>query len=86
MSDIVNSNPGVASEPPRRRGRPPRLDKPEIEPVEVEQEAVSAVPRAEMREEVREEDPRIRAARRAAEIRGHIGSLDQGTEIGRAHV
>ena len=39
----------------------------------------------ELRPDVRggmtnEEDPRVRAARRAAEIRGHIGSLDNGTD------
>ena len=33
-----------------------------------------------MRSEVREEDSRARAARRAAEIRGHIGDMDQGTD------
>lgn len=29
---------------------------------------------------MREEDPRSRAAKRAAEIRGHIGSMDEGTD------
>jgi hypothetical protein len=43
-------------------------------------ETVTAVPRAEMRPEVREEDSRARAARRAAEIRGHIGDMDQGVD------
>ena len=43
-------------------------------------EPVAAVPRAEMRSEVREEDSRARAARRAAEIRGHIGDMDQGVD------
>jgi hypothetical protein len=33
-----------------------------------------------MRSEVREEDSRARAARRAAEIRGHIGDMDQGVD------
>jgi hypothetical protein len=28
-----------------------------------------------------EEDPRARAARRAAEVRGHLGSMDDGTDI-----
>lgn len=43
-------------------------------------EPIAAVPRAEMRSEVREEDSRARAARRAAEIRGHIGDMDQGVD------
>ena len=29
---------------------------------------------------MREEDPRVRAERRAAEIRGHIGELDEGID------
>jgi hypothetical protein len=28
-----------------------------------------------------EEDPRARAARRAAEIRGHVGSMDEGNDV-----
>ncbi len=39
-----------------------------------------AVERPSMRPEMREEDPRARAARRAAEIRNTVGSLDQGTD------
>lgn len=57
----------MMNEAPRRRGR---------RPVE-EQEAV---PRNEMRGAMREEDPRARAARRAAEIRGHRGPMDEGTD------
>lgn len=36
--------------------------------------------RKEMRPAMREEDPRARAAQRAAEIRGHVGSMDEGTD------
>lgn len=36
--------------------------------------------RTEMRPPMREEDPRTRAARRAEEIRNHIGGLDDGTD------
>jgi hypothetical protein len=33
---------------------------------------------------MREEDPRVAAARRAAEIRGHIGTMDEGSDEFRA--
>lgn len=36
--------------------------------------------RADMRPAMREESPAERAARRAAEIRGHLGDLDEGTD------
>lgn len=36
--------------------------------------------RTEMRAPMREEDPRTRAARRAEEIRNHLGGLDEGTD------
>ena len=36
--------------------------------------------RADIRPPLREEDPRTRAARRSAEIRNHIGGLDEGTD------
>jgi len=48
-----------------------------------EQEAVVddiGLRRAEMRAPMREEDPRTRAARRAEEIRNHLGGLDDGTD------
>jgi len=35
---------------------------------------------APVRETFREEDPRTRAARRAAELRDHLGTMDQGTD------
>jgi len=76
----------------RRRGRPARTPAPvkqEIADVEVnytneapEAEPVSARPA--MRPAMREEDPRVAAARRAAEIRGHIGNMDEGTDDFRA--
>jgi hypothetical protein len=43
-------------------------------------EVEKTVPRAEMRSEMREEDPRARAARRAAELRGHLVDIDEGTD------
>jgi len=36
--------------------------------------------RPPMRPEVREDDPRARAAARAAQIRDHIGGMDEGTD------
>lgn len=76
-----------ASEAPRKRGRPPRA-KPEIpapvvqqaEPVAREEEPTRRDLRVEPRPILREEDPRVRAARRAAEIRNHLGSMDEGTD------
>ena len=55
---------------PKKRGRPKKT-------------AESAAPVAErpvMRTEMRERDPRAEAERRAAEIMGHIGNLDEGTD------
>jgi hypothetical protein len=43
-------------------------------------QAVKASERPPLRAEMRDDDPRARAARRAAEIKGHIGSLDEGTD------
>jgi hypothetical protein len=42
--------------------------------------ASAPVPRSEMRSSMREESPLERAKRRAAEIRGHIGDIDEGTD------
>lgn len=38
------------------------------------------VERPAMRPEMREEDPRARAAARAAQLRDHVGDLDEGTD------
>ena len=80
MDTVNNPIPVAASDGPRRRGRPPRTNPRREEIVSEPVETVTAVPRAEMRSEVREEDSRARAARRAAEIRGHIGDMDQGMD------
>lgn len=77
MDNAINPTSAAPSGPSRRRGRPPRTQERVKEAV---MEPVAAVPRAEMRSEVREEDSRARAARRAAEIRGHIGDMDQGVD------
>jgi hypothetical protein len=73
-----------------RRGRPARKEPSLLEkaihaenaPVEVA--AASLSDRPSMRPSMREDDPRAAAARRAAEIRGHIGDLDEGTDEFRA--
>jgi len=73
----------------KRRGRPPRTNP---APVIEEQDAVldavavkeTAVERPPMRAAMREEDPRAAAARRAAEIRGHLGEVEEGLDKFRA--
>jgi len=54
----------------RRRGRPPVLDDAPV--------SETSVARPDMRADVRGEDSASRAARRAAELRGHLGDIDQG--------
>jgi len=78
----------------RRRGRPPRpivqakpndslnSDEPIMETVEIP--GIVATDRPSMRPTMRAEDPRVAAARRAAEIRGHLGDMDTGTDEFRA--
>lgn len=63
-----------------RRGRRPRLEM-QMENSETSTEtAPVSVPRAEMRAPVRAESPAERAKRRAAEIRGHLGGIEEGTD------
>ena len=79
---------------PARRGRPARV-KPvagqEPAPVafgDIEVNTAPAAPvepvmapeRPAMRPAMRDEDPRARAARRSAELRQHLGELDEGTD------
>lgn len=71
----------------RRRGRPPRP----ASQIEAQDDAPAAVAvreiapeRPAMRPAMRDEDPRVAAARRAAEIRGHLGNMDEGTDEFRA--
>ena len=45
-----------------------------------EVQAETAVERGDMRGSMREESPVERAKRRAAEIRGHLGEMDEGTD------
>ena len=87
MTDMNDSR----EKPVKRRGRPPgkkpefntpipgQAETTENPPFEqVEFKAVSSQP--PMRPAMRAEDPREAAARRAAQIRGHIGDLDEGTD------
>jgi hypothetical protein len=39
-----------------------------------------SVERPSLRPQMRDDDPRVRAAQRAAEIRGHLGSIDDGID------
>lgn len=65
----------------RKRGRPAKAKaETSLPPVEPVYEAAPVMDRPPMRPAMREEDPRVAAARRAAEIRGNIGSLDEGTD------
>ena len=76
----------MENEAPKRMGRP---RKPRAEPVTIEATAIPAeentsIPRPDIRPEKRAEDPRARAAKRAAEIRGHLGDMDEGVDDFRA--
>lgn len=42
--------------------------------------AVQAPARPDLRPPMRDDDPRSRAAQRAAELRGHLGSIDEGED------
>lgn len=75
------------AEAPKKRGRP-KVNKFQAAAQEVAAEkaaeVVAAEPAVEIRKNLRppmrEEDPRVRAARRAAEIRNHLGNMDEGTD------
>ena len=66
---------------PPRRGRPRRTPIEDIQPQAVEpQQAVHESMRPAMRQEMRDEDPRAMADRRAAEIMGHLGEIESGVD------
>jgi hypothetical protein len=82
MNDTNEAKPNTVSVPPRRRGRPPKQEVTSAVPVG-ENNTVNEIPtveRREMRPPLRQEDSRTAAARRTAEIRSHIGNLDEGTD------
>jgi hypothetical protein len=64
---------------PRRKGPPPEGFNDEYSDMAAEPVSKLAS-RGDMRPEMREESPKERAARRAAEIRGHRGPMDEGTD------
>jgi len=69
----------------KRRGRPPRtIPSPVTEGQDASPDVVAVqemvVERPPMRAAMREEDPRVAAARRAAEIRGHSDGVDEGAD------
>ena len=91
MTDMNDSR----EKPVKRRGRPPGKKMVDLvdaatmpsqaeEPVFSENAEYMAAPPSSqyspMRPAMRAEDPREAAARRAAQIRGHIGDLDEGTD------
>lgn len=81
---------------PKKRGRPPKVQQAVEESIQASAEYVNqhvledafepeapsfASSRPEMRPAMREEDPRTRAARRAAELRDHRGGdMEEGTD------
>ena len=78
MSDISTNSA-------KRRGRPPRMPvtiqaKDQDDVLDAIAVRESAPERPAMRPSLREDDPRAAAARRAAEIRGHLGGMDEGTD------
>lgn len=75
----------VATNSAKRRGRPPRQPQEQVEMASIEKSVEYSAPsqgieRPSMRPAMREDDPRAAAARRAAEIRGHLGGMDEGTD------
>jgi hypothetical protein len=92
MEDTTQKRPG---RPPRSHRSPSLIAKamsestetvakPE-ELAEIVKDASPGIPRPTMRPTMREEDPREAAARRAAEIRGHLGgAMDDGVDEFRA--
>jgi len=64
---------------PKKRGRPFGTKKKTVEAVQAVETPV--VSRPAMRPEpAKSDDPRSRAAQRAAELRGHLGNLDEGQD------
>lgn len=62
---------------PPRRGRPPNIPRPEpMQQRQVSPELADEAPAPR----IALEDPRARAARRALELREHLGDMDQGTD------
>jgi hypothetical protein len=61
---------------PQTTGRRRRARRPE----ETEETVLDTSPRPDMRPPLRDDDPRAAAARREAEILGHLGDMNEGTD------
>jgi hypothetical protein len=91
MSDIVT--PGLVRPDPRPKRQYTKRQPPITTPTVTESDVAAAIAkelagqqftlsRPEMRPPMREEDSHAAAARRAAEIRGHLGGdMDEGTDV-----
>ena len=71
--------------PPRTPAMPPGLTVSEFSEAQIPEsaEVIAVSERPSLRPSLRD-DPRAAAARRAAEIRGHLGNMDEGTDDFRA--
>ena len=79
MTDAVSATPRRPSRFANRMKKPAAAPDAEVAAVAAE-EAPAADLRPAMRAPLRDDDARARAARRAAEIRGTVGSLDEGMD------
>lgn len=61
---------------PQTAGRRRRARRPE----ETEETVIATTSRPDMRPPLRDDDPRAAAARRTAEIEGHLGNMNEGTD------
>lgn len=80
MTDAVTSTPRRPSRFANRVKKPAAAPEAETASEAVEEAAPASDLRPAMRAPMRDEDARARAARRAAEIRGSVGSLDEGMD------
>ena len=79
MTDAVSATPRRPSRFANRLKKPPTSPEAEVVAAAPEEAPASDL-RPAMRAPLRDEDARARAARRAAEIRGSVGSLDEGMD------
>ena len=78
MTEVASKRRG---RPPRNSAVPPGLTVSELSASQVPEsaEVITVSDRPNLRPSLRD-DPRAAAARRAAEIRGHLGDMDEGTD------
>jgi hypothetical protein len=70
----------MENEAPRRRGRPRKFQEDANSAILDAPKTEKPIERPAMRTEMRDRNPRAEAERRAAEILGHVGNLDEGTD------